>query len=71
MRPNETEHSPLSRFDEYPIHQFQEPARVVETTDPRALERYWFSAGHPAGEFFLVTGFGIYPNLDTADVTPQ
>ena len=67
MRPNETEHSPLSRMDELPLHQFQEPLRVVDTTDARAFERYWFSAHDEAGEFFLVTGFGIYPNLDTAD----
>jgi hypothetical protein len=67
MRPNETEHSPLTKFDEYPIHQFQEPLRVVETTDARAFERYWFTAADQSGEFFLVTGFGIYPNLDTAD----
>jgi hypothetical protein len=67
MRPNETEHSPLTKLDEYPIHQFDEPLRVVQTTDARAFERYWFTAADPAGEFFLVTGFGIYPNLDTAD----
>ena len=67
MRPNETEHSPLSRLDELPIHQFQEPLRVVDTTDARTFERYWFTAQAEDGEFFLVTGFGIYPNLDTAD----
>lgn len=67
MARNETEHTPLSRLDEYPIHQFPEPLRVVETTDARAYERYWFTAQDEQGEFFLVTGFGIYPNLDTAD----
>jgi len=54
-------------MDEYPIHQFSEPVRVVSTTDARAYERYWFTVEDEAGEFFLVTGFGVYPNLDTVD----
>jgi hypothetical protein len=40
---------------------------VVSTTDARAYERYWFTAQDLDGDFFLVTGFGLYPNLDTAD----
>jgi hypothetical protein len=67
MARNDTEHSPLSRFDEYPIHQFPEPLRIVSTTDARAYERYWFTAEDESGEFFLVIGFGVYPNLGTAD----
>jgi hypothetical protein len=67
MRPNQTEQSPLSGLDELPIHQFQEPVRVIDTTDPRAFERYWFTAQPESGDFFLVTGFGMYPNLDTCD----
>lgn len=63
----ETEHSPLSPLDEYPIHQFGEPVRVLHTTDARAYERYWFTAEDSEGEFFLITGFGTYPNLDTVD----
>lgn len=67
MPRNETEHSPLSKWDEYPIHQFPQPLRVVGTTDARAYERYWFTVEDQAAEFYLVVGFGIYPNLDTAD----
>jgi hypothetical protein len=61
------EHSPLSRLDEYPIHQTTEPLRLVAATDPRAFERYWFTAQDDAGESFLVTGFAVYPNLGTVD----
>ena len=61
------EHFPLFALDEYPIHQCTEPLRFVATTDPRAFERYWFTAQDDQGEVFLVTGFGFYPNLETAD----
>jgi hypothetical protein len=61
------EHSPLSALDEYPIHQFPQPVRIVATSDPRAYERYWFTAQDEAQQFLLVMGFGYYPNLGTAD----
>lgn len=63
----ETEHSPLSPFDEYPIHQTPDPIRVVATTDGRAHDRYWFTAQDLDGDFFLVVGYGVYPNQDTVD----
>src|ERR1019366_3945708 len=62
-----SEHSPLSGFDEYPIHQIPEPLRIVSTSDPRAYERYWFTAADAAQDLLLVVGFGFYPNLGTAD----
>ena len=61
------EHAPLSHLDELPIHQSVAPLRLVETTDPRAFERYWFTAQDDSGEFFLVTGIGTYPNVGTVD----
>lgn len=61
------EHYPLSRLDELPIHQYLEPLRFMATTDPRAFERYWFTAQDDEGDAFLVTGMGFYPNLGTAD----
>jgi hypothetical protein len=61
------EHFPLCGWDEYPIHQSNEPLRLVATTDPRAFERYWFTAADDTGEFYLVTGMGFYPNMGTAD----
>ena len=67
IRKPSTEHSPMSAFDEYPIHQIGQPVRVVATTDARAYERYWFTAHDLNGEFFLAMGIGFYPNLGTAD----
>lgn len=61
------EHAPLSHLDELPIHQATAPLRLVGTTDPRAFERYWFTAQDDEGEFFVVTGIGVYPNVGTVD----
>lgn len=57
----------LSGVDEYPIHQVVQTLRYVETSDPRAFERYWFTAGARDGSLFLIAGIGIYPNLGVVD----
>lgn len=62
-----SEHTPLTDLDELPIHQSAQPLRVLATSDPRAYERYWFTAHDPDQDLLLVIGFGHYPNLDTAD----
>lgn len=62
-----SEHSPLSGLDEYPVHQAPQPVRVMATSDPRAYERYWFTAHEPDQDLLVVMGFGHYPNLGTAD----
>lgn len=61
------DYSPLSGWDEFPIHQSVAPLRYVATTDPRSFERYWFTAKSRDGSVFLVTGLGIYPNLGVTD----
>lgn len=61
------EHTPLSALDEYPIHQFTQPLRIMATSDPRAYERYWFTAQDEEQRFMLIMGFGFYPNMGTAD----
>jgi hypothetical protein len=60
-------YSPLCGWDEYPIHQLVAPMRRVNTSDPRAFERYWFTAQALDGSLFLITGMGFYPNLGVAD----
>lgn len=65
--PDLKEHFPLSRYDELPIHQSNEPLRLVATTDPRAFERYWFTAQDEDGAFFIIVGLGTYPNVGTVD----
>lgn len=59
--------APLSDWDEYPIHQTIAPIRFVQTTDPRAFERYWFTTQPKDGRFFFVMGVGFYPNLGIND----
>lgn len=60
-------YSPLSGWDEFPIHQSVAPFRYVATTDLRAFERYWFTAKSRDGSVFLITGLGVYPNLGVTD----
>lgn len=61
------EHSPMTGIDEYLIHNYPHPVRVMWTSDPRAYERLWFTAQDKVGELFVVCGLGFYPNLGTAE----
>ena len=61
------EHNPLSAIDEYLVHNYPLPQRVMYTPDPRAYERNWFTCQSGAGDLFVVTGEGFYPNLGTAE----
>lgn len=62
-----SEHSPLSGLDEYLVHNYPHPVRVMWTTDAQAYERIWFSAVDDAGELLVVCGLAFYPNLGTAE----
>ena len=57
----------LSPLDDYPIHQIAEPIRQVGTSDRNFYDRYYFNAGRPEGDVFVIMGLGQYPNLGTAD----
>src|SRR5580700_4965033 len=61
------EHSPLSGIDEYLIHNYPHPVRVMWTPDSQAYERIWFTAQDRVGDVLLVCGLGFYPNLGTAE----
>ncbi len=62
------EHAPMDALDELPVHQWSErDMRFQATTDARAYERYWFTAQDKKGDLFVVTGFGLYPNLSTVE----
>jgi hypothetical protein len=62
------EHAPMDSLDELPVHQWSErEMRFQSTTDPRAYERYWFTCQDRTGDLFIVTGFGLYPNLGTVE----
>ncbi len=55
----------LNPLSEYPVHEWSpETSPNVEVrSDPRAYERYWFTAQDTTGDLFVITGFGVYPNL--------
>ena len=61
------EHSPMSGIDEYLVHNFPHPVRVMWTTDAQAYERIWFTTQDDAGELLVVCGLAFYPNLGTAE----
>jgi hypothetical protein len=62
-----SEHSPMSGIDEYLVHNYPHPVRVMWTTDAQAYERIWFSTQDDAGELLVVCGLAFYPNLGTAE----
>ena len=61
------EHSPMSGIDEYLVHNYPHPVRVMWTPDSQAYERIWFTAQDRVGRVLFVCGYGIYPNLGTAE----
>ena len=61
------EHSPMSGLDEYLIHNYPHPVRVMWTTDAQAYERIWFTIQDDVGDLLVVCGLAFYPNLGTAE----
>ena len=41
--------------------------RHMASSDRNAYDRYYFNATDRTGEVFLITGFGVYPNLGVVD----
>jgi hypothetical protein len=54
-------------LDEYPIHQAPLPIAHMVSSDRNAYDRCYFNAHDRSGEIFLISGFGVYPNLGTMD----
>jgi hypothetical protein len=54
-------------LDEYPIHQAPLTMDHVVSSDRNAYDRFYFNAHDRTGEVFLVSGFGVYPNLGVTD----
>jgi len=61
------EHAPLCGADEYLIHNYPHPVRVMWTSDAQAYERIWFTCGDRTGDLLVVCGMAVYPNLGTAE----
>jgi len=54
-------------LDEFPLHQVPLSLAHVASTDRNAYDRSYFNAHDRSGELFLITGFGVYPNLGVTD----
>jgi len=54
-------------LDEYPIHQTPLPMNRVASSDRNFYDRCYFNIHDRTGDFFGVTGLGVYPNLGVVD----
>ncbi|HEY5639824.1 MAG TPA: hypothetical protein VIW01_07205 [Dehalococcoidia bacterium] len=57
----------LTRFDDYPIHQTNEPVAHPASSDRNVYDRYWFNGYADDGEFYFGVGMGLYPNRGILD----
>lgn len=54
-------------LDEFPVHQTPLSIARVASSDRNFYDRYYFNAHDRTGDVFVVTGYGVYPNLGTKD----
>ncbi len=54
-------------LDEYPIHQVPLSMARTATSDRNFYDRYYFNAHDTTGDIYVVSGFGVYPNLGVVD----
>jgi hypothetical protein len=59
--------SPVSSWDDFPVHQAAEFIRHPQTSDRNFYDRYYFNAFDTTGEWMAVFGLGQYPNLGVTD----
>ncbi|WP_203336201.1 hypothetical protein [Nocardioides limicola] len=61
------EYAGIGPLDEYPIHQSPRPVAWPESSDRNFYDRCYLNAHDRTGDLFLITGYGVYPNLGTKD----
>jgi hypothetical protein len=54
----------VSRFDEYLIHQTEQPLARVASDHPEWQDRFYFNIHDRNGEVAMITGMGAFPNRD-------
>jgi hypothetical protein len=52
----------VSRFDEFLIHQTEQPIAGVASDHPEWQDRFYFNIHDRDGDFALITGLGAFPN---------
>src|SRR5947208_4202170 len=58
---------PPVSLDEFPIHQVPLSLQYVGSSDRNFYDRSYLNAHDRTGDVFLITGFGVYPNLGVKD----
>ena len=54
-------------LDDFPVHQAPLSMEHMVSSDRNAYDRYYFNAHDRTGDIFLLTGYGVYPNLGVTD----
>ena len=54
-------------LDDFPYHQAPISMEFVASSDKNFYDRYYFNAHDRTGDVFLLSGFGLYPNLGVVD----
>ncbi|MDH6280170.1 DUF7064 domain-containing protein [Prescottella agglutinans] len=54
-------------LDEFPVHQSPLSMARVASTDRNFYDRNYFNAHDRTGDVYLISGFGVYPNLGVVD----
>ncbi|MBI4300325.1 MAG: hypothetical protein HY677_04245 [Chloroflexi bacterium] len=57
----------LDKLDDWPRHQIASAFDHVANGDYRWFDCYWFCACDPSGSVALVTGIGVYNNMNVLD----
>ena len=57
----------ITPLDEFPLHQAPLPIHEPASSDRNFYDRCYLNAHDRTGEIFMITGFGVYPNLGVAD----
>ena len=58
---------PLTKYDDFPVHQSPYPFSYTPSTDYSFDEGYMWGAVNPGAGLYLLTGFRITPNSDAGD----
>ncbi len=57
----------ITAFDDYSIHQTDDPIAHPVSGDRNFYDRYWFNGSDAEGAFTFEIGFGLYPNRFVMD----
>lgn len=57
----------ITSFDDYCIHQTNQPVAEPSQSDRNFYDRYWFNGIQPDGDWIFEVGFGLYPNRRVMD----